>query len=126
MRTIKMLEGIMKFSLLIFISLFSFSAIADACSKVAKFDEARSEIYVVCPELPSKTDTELGNIVYTIFTSNEFPPDEYVIHFVISKEFLDHKLLNTDSHIGFYYTHDNGLVIWPKNEAKKRHVQLRT
>ncbi len=114
----------MKLSLFILMSLLSFTSISDECFKVEKLDSARSEIYVVCPELPSKSDSELGNIIYTIFTENKFPPDEYVINFVISQEFLDHKSLNKINHIGFYYTHDNSLVVWPKNEAKKRYIRL--
>ncbi|NQZ87800.1 MAG: hypothetical protein HRU38_00445 [Saccharospirillaceae bacterium] len=111
--------------LLIISILFSFNVLAASCTEIAKYDELMSEIYVVCPNLDNISDDELGVIVYTIFTKNEFPPDEYTIDFVTSKKFITQDSLTKETHIGFYYTHDNGLMIWPKDPNKKRHVQLR-
>ncbi|MBB3170217.1 hypothetical protein [Simiduia aestuariiviva] len=111
--------------LLVVAALFSFNTLADTCTEIAKYDELMSQIYVVCPDLPNINDDDLGTIVYTIFKENEFTPDEYTIDFVTSKQFLTQESLTKENHVGFYYTHDNGLIIWPKNQDKIRHVQLR-
>ena len=106
------------------ITLFSIKVFASGCAEIAKYDEETSEIYVVCPNLDSLSDAEISKAVSTIFTSKEFPPDEHTIDFVLSAAYLTQATLTKDNHIGFYYTHDNQLVIWPKDSGKKRVVQL--
>jgi hypothetical protein len=122
---VKRYEACLYRVLLIISTLFSFSVLADSCTDIASYDELMSEIYVVCPNLDNISDEDLGTIVYTIFTKNKFPPDEYTIDFVTSNKFIAQDSLTKENHIGFYYTHDNGLIIWPKDPSKKRHVQLR-
>ena len=105
--------------------LLSSNLAAASCTDVAKYDEKDSVIYVVCPELHKFSNSKLGDIVYKVLTLNKFEPDEYIVNFVSSSKYLSDKTLNQDNHIGLYYTHNNELVVWPKNKHKIRHVQLR-
>ncbi|GAB1266727.1 hypothetical protein NBRC116492_35370 [Aurantivibrio infirmus] len=104
--------------------LLSFNTVAGVCTEIAKYDESMSEIYIVCPDLPSMSDDGLGTIINTIFKDNKFTPDEYTVNFVTSKQFLTQGSLTKENHVGFYYTHDHRFIIWPKNSAKTRYVQL--
>jgi hypothetical protein len=110
--------------ILIAMTLFSIKAFAAECAEIAKYDEDKSEIYVVCPNLDNLSDSEISKAISTVFASRGFVPDEYTIDFVLSAAYLTQATLTKDNHIGFYYTHDNQLVIWPKNSGKKRVVQL--
>lgn len=112
-------------NIILFLALFPIGAFSNTCSEIAKYDEPNSEIYVVCPDLPIKSTPELIAIVHAIFTKNTLQPDEYTIDFVTSKQFLTQESLKKENHVGFYYTHNGELVIWPKNQETTRNVKLR-
>ena len=115
----------MKLLLVILISLLSLQSIADSCTKISKFDESTLEIFIVCPDLPNKTENELSSILYRVFTENKFPVKDYVVKFVVSDKYTESEKLTKDSHLGTYHASDNGVTIWPKNKEKKRQIQLR-
>ena len=102
----------------------SSSVLADDCSKIAKYDDEKSTIYVVCPNLPDFKADKAGNLVNKIFKSRNFVPDEYLIYFVASLADVYSKKIKPSNFIGRYYTHDNQLTIWPKIPYKKRTIQL--
>ena len=110
---------------MILISLFTLKSIADSCTNISKFDESTLEIFIVCPDFPNKIEDEFSSILYRVFTENKLPVKDYVVHFVVSDDYADSDKLTKDTHLGVYNARDNGVIIWPKNKEKKRHVQLR-
>ncbi len=114
----------MKNHLLVFAFIFSTNLLADSCSEVARYDELMSQIYVVCPELPGMSKWEINEIVREIFSSQEFVPDEYTIDFVLSEQYLSQEKLTKTTHIGWYYTHNNRVTIWPQKPDSKKVIQL--
>src|SRR5687768_8214748 len=97
--------------LFIVMALLSVEANAGSCTEIAKFDEDMSAIYVICPGLADLSDSQIADIVYKVLTSRKLVPDEYTIDFVTSDKHLSKEALTEDSHVGFYYTHDNEIVI---------------
>ena len=97
---------------------------ADDCLKISKYNEINSEIFVICPDLPTFDDDKALDTVRKIFSSRKFVPDEYVLYFVTDKKVDSRKSFTPDNLVGLYYTHDNELKIWPNVPAKKRVIQL--
>lgn len=114
----------MKYTAIIVVFFFSGYLKAATYSDIKYFDDVMSEIFVVCPELPSLSEPEITTIVSKIFSSRKFVPDEYIINFVLSAEDLPPAKLAKENHVGWYYTHDHKIQIWPNIEAKKRVLQL--
>jgi hypothetical protein len=53
-------------------------------------------------------------------------PDEYLIYFVSSEEQIPLKSDQEESIVGWYYTHSNKLIIWPKQENERKVVNFKT
>jgi len=104
--------------------LFSNLLLAEDCAEIKHFDELMSEIYVVCPNLNELAEPEMSIIVEKIFSSRKFIPDEYIVNFVLSTSGLPPNKLTSENHIGWYYTHDHKIRIWPKNKSKSKEIQL--
>jgi len=99
---------------------------ADLCANIARYDEEKNEIFVVCPLLSSMNDKEIENTVYKVLTSSGFSPKkEYTINFVTSTEYISKEKLDKNNHIGLYYSSNNRFLVWPKIKSKQREIQLR-
>jgi hypothetical protein len=114
----------MKYILVTILSLLSSTVFAGSCIEIAKYDELNSQIIVVCPNLYKFNNEKASKTVRKIFSSRKFVPDEYEIYFVVSKDNLVVKDLTPNELVGWYYTHDNQLTIWPEIPNKKKIMQL--
>ncbi len=114
----------MKYISLLIFSLISLDSIASSCRTIVKYDELQSTIYVVCPELPALSGKEASKIIEDIFASKKFAPDEYKIYFVATKNLISSTSYKSKSLIGWYYTHNQELIVWPNVESKKKILNL--
>ena len=98
---------------------------ADSCSDIEQYDELASEVYVVCPSLPTLTELQLAKIVTAIFSTLNFVADEHTIHFVASIQGLPPATLRDEDLVGRYYTHDHSVYMWPNIKAKRHLIRLK-
>jgi hypothetical protein len=96
----------------------------DSCNKVVSGYEKSDLMYVVCPNLASFTEEHMNQIVKAVMAQNITVPDEILVYFVATESDVGKNVLPPNNFIGFYYTHDSVLTLWPEIEAKKVDVQI--
>lgn len=125
----------------LFLSLFfllvPFRAKAEltGCSKVVRFDDLNSRLFVVCPAIPEMSSEEIKVLIDRIFDEFDGPPDEYLVSFFSIERLAGYE---TDpcckdspkneewarAYLGEYYTHSETITLWPAIEDKRRVLQL--
>ena len=69
--------------------LFSSQAYSnDDCNKIAKEFEQESYIYVICNDLAGISLKEARTTIDTIFAQRKGPPDETLVYFITSAEYI--------------------------------------
>lgn len=112
----------MKLRLMIILLLFSINALA--CDKIVEGYQKSDGMFVICDDLSALSTDDVSELIINLFNQYQGPPDEISIFFVSSSEFVGDRNLTDDNLVGFYYTHDNNLIIWPNSNTNKRIVQI--
>ncbi|MFL0804629.1 MAG: hypothetical protein K6L81_12990 [Agarilytica sp.] len=104
----------MKNILIILLLLASFKAFS--CDKIVEGYETKDTMYSICPNFAELPDDMASKLVYVLLKQYRGPPDEILIYFVASKEFVgkDKELL------GYYYTHSHEIVVHPGSEKETK------
>jgi len=90
-----------------------------ACDKAAKIDEMQSIIYSVCPNFPELPNDSASKLVMNLLSQYTGQPDEIMIYFLASKEGIGKLQPSKDELLGYYYTHDHKIVVWPNTKKEK-------
>ncbi|VAW81951.1 hypothetical protein MNBD_GAMMA12-1968 [hydrothermal vent metagenome] len=90
------------------------------CGQVAPGYEQKSTMYVVCRDLNVNNKREATLLIKKVMSQYSGPPDEIVIHFVKSKSSIGEAKPTAQESVGYYYTHNNRLLIWPKIKSKAK------
>lgn len=100
---------------------------ASSCDKVAEGYESSDEMYVVCNDLSLITLDEANAKLKKIFEQYKGEPDEILIYFVPDNKFVGvaQDKLKPEEFVGWYYTHNSTLVIWPNIPEKRKELQLK-
>ncbi|MBY6213281.1 hypothetical protein KUV95_17190 [Microbulbifer agarilyticus] len=106
--------------LIIFSSAYAIEPLA--CSKAAEIDEDRSIIYSVCPGFAELSNDKASKLVKNLLSEYNGQPDEVLIYFLQSKNETVEISPLEEAVIGFYYTHDHKIVVWP-NTQKERVIE---
>ena len=101
-----------------------YSGISNACDRVVTGYEKSDSMFVICEDLSLFSVEDASELIIGLFNQYKGPPDEVAIYFVTGKNFVGNLNIQDDNLVGFYYTHDNNLIIWPnsKNELKTLQV----
>jgi hypothetical protein len=115
----------MKNFVLLLIILLSFSTHASsACDKVVSDYETKDIMYVICSDLSTLSDEEASDLIIRLFNQYKGPPDEVAIYFVLSAELVGKTNPEGNELVGFYYTHNNKLEIWPNLKSRKKVIEV--
>jgi hypothetical protein len=116
-----------RITLLLLIS-FSFQVLAgDECEKVVSGYETKDTMYVVCDSLTGITLEQANQKLKSIFEQYKGEPDEIIVYFVSSQKLVGKSdtELQPEDFVGFYYTHNSVLIIWPNIESRKKEMYLK-
>ncbi|MEY8198572.1 MAG: hypothetical protein RPS47_04970 [Colwellia sp.] len=108
--------------IMVLFSLQSFAS--ENCESIAREYEVESYIYILCNDLTGTSQKEAQSIISSIFSQRKGPPDETLIYFVTSPEFIGKHEFPAEVLSGLYYTHNNELEIWPEIPSKKQIINL--
>lgn len=99
---------------------------AGACDKVVDSYESKDTMYVVCPNLANLSNDNSSKLVFRILAQYKGPPDEVTVYFVSNSSMVgkSESDMGEQELVGYYYTHNHELVIWPNSKSLKRVVQL--
>lgn len=104
-------------------ALFCVSA-SYACDKVAPGYERFDAMFVVCKGLSGHSNDEISDLIINLFNQYKGPPDEVAIYFVSNKNLIGKPDITDDGLVGFYYTRDNNLVLWPNSDNQRKTLQV--
>ena len=95
-----------------------------ACDRVAAGYETKDIMYVVCTDLSGLSGQEASDLIGKLFDQYKGPPDEVAIYFVASPTLVGKVNPSGNELVGFYYTHNNSLEIWPNSISNKKLVKV--
>ena len=116
-----------RITLLLLLS-FSFQVLAsDECEKVVSGYETKDTMYVICDSLTGITLEQANQKLKSIFEQYKGEPDEIIVYFVSSQKLVGKSdtELQPEDFVGFYYTHNSVLTIWPNLESRKKEMYLK-
>jgi hypothetical protein len=115
----------MKNIVLILSILLSFGAHASStCYKVVSDYETKDIMYVICSDLSSLSEEEASDLIIRLFNQYKGLPDEVAIYFVASAELVGKASPEGNELVGFYYSHNSKLEIWPNSESSKKVIEI--
>ena len=113
---------------LLLLSTFSLQALAsDKCEKVVSGYESKDTMYVVCDSLSGITLEQANQKLKSIFDQYKSEPDEIIVYFVSSHALVGKpdSELQPEEFVGFYYTHNSTLIIWPNIKSRRKEMYLK-
>jgi len=113
--------------LVVFVIIFMFSIelhANESCNKVVSGYEKSDLMYVVCPDLPNLSLEQMNRAVKAVMAHNTIVMDEILVYFVATKGDVGNDNLKPNNFIGFYYTHDSILTLWPEIESKRKDIKI--
>lgn len=90
------------------------------CDRIVPGYEAQDVIYVLCDDLSPMTDALASELATQLLRQYIGPPDELLIRFVSSAEFVGKAEIPAEAAVGYLYTHSQQLVIWPELPEKSK------
>lgn len=105
------------------------------CGGIVRVDEQNVRIFVLCPELPTMSSSEIRQSIRDIFERLDHLDGEYFISFFTTEELAAYKddprvarAVSSGAwsrgYLGEYYTHSNQLTLWPALPEKRRTLSL--
>jgi hypothetical protein len=114
-----------KLAVFVIIFLFSIELYAnESCNKVVSGYEKSDLMYVVYPNLPNLTLEQMNAAVKAVMSQNTIVMDEILVYFVATKGDVGNDNLKPNNFVGFYYTHDSVLTLWPDIESKRKDIKI--
>lgn len=101
-----------------------YTGISNACDRVVTGYEKSDSMFVICADLSSFSVEDVSELIIGLYNQYKGPPDDVAIYFVTGKEFVGNLNIKDNNLVGFYYTHDNNLIIWPNFKDDVKTLQV--